>query len=129
MVGFFRETRASFGSGRSRFSGGFGGRRGFNRGFRRETHKAICADCQKECEVPFKPRGDRPVYCLDCFKKRKGISSEMPKKEASEEIAGNEEIEESEKIAESEELVESEEVRETPVEEGKEEASEEENLA
>ncbi|MCK5451357.1 MAG: hypothetical protein KAI70_06295, partial [Candidatus Omnitrophica bacterium] len=25
----------------------------------------------KECEVPFKPRDDRPVYCKDCFSKRK----------------------------------------------------------
>jgi CxxC-x17-CxxC domain-containing protein len=37
----------------------------------RILHKAICADCSKECEVPFKPTGDRPVYCKDCFSKRK----------------------------------------------------------
>jgi len=40
----------------------------------REMHKATCADCNKECEVPFKPSGDRPVYCKDCFSKRKGGS-------------------------------------------------------
>jgi len=28
--------------------------------------------CNKECEVPFKPSGDRPVYCKECFSKRKG---------------------------------------------------------
>lgn len=40
--------------------------------FRERTmHKAICADCRKECEVPFKPTGDRPVYCKECFSKRK----------------------------------------------------------
>ena len=40
--------------------------------FRERTlHKAICADCSKECEVPFKPSQDRPVYCKDCFSKRK----------------------------------------------------------
>ena len=33
--------------------------------------KAICADCKAECEVPFKPTGDRPVYCKGCFGKRK----------------------------------------------------------
>lgn len=33
--------------------------------------KAICANCHKECEVPFKPTGDRPVYCKDCFSNRK----------------------------------------------------------
>ena len=37
----------------------------------REMHKAICEECKKECEVPFKPSGDRPVYCKDCFSKRK----------------------------------------------------------
>ncbi len=37
----------------------------------REMYKAVCADCKKECEVPFKPREDRPVYCRDCFPKHK----------------------------------------------------------
>ena len=46
-----------------------GGR--FDRG-PREMHKVTCADCKKECEVPFKPSGDRPVYCRECFSKRKG---------------------------------------------------------
>ncbi|MDD5081422.1 MAG: hypothetical protein PHC58_05485 [Candidatus Omnitrophica bacterium] len=31
--------------------------------------KVNCAKCNKECEVPFKPTGDRPVYCKDCFSK------------------------------------------------------------
>ena len=38
----------------------------------RVLHKAICADCNRECEVPFRPSQDRPVYCKDCFSKRKG---------------------------------------------------------
>lgn len=37
----------------------------------REMHKTTCGECNKECEVPFKPRGDRPVYCRDCFSRRK----------------------------------------------------------
>ncbi|MBF0494054.1 MAG: hypothetical protein HQL28_02845 [Candidatus Omnitrophica bacterium] len=37
----------------------------------KQYYKAVCADCKKECEVPFKPSGDRPVYCKDCFSKRK----------------------------------------------------------
>ena len=41
----------------------------------RAMHKAICADCNKECEVPFKPSGDRPVYCKECFAKRKNGSA------------------------------------------------------
>jgi len=32
-------------------------------------HKATCADCGKECEVPFKPNGRKPVFCRSCFKK------------------------------------------------------------
>jgi len=43
---------------------------GFDRG-PREMHKATCSDCKKECEVPFKPTGDRPIYCRDCYSKRK----------------------------------------------------------
>lgn len=37
----------------------------------REMHKVVCSDCGKETEVPFKPDGERPVYCQDCYKKRK----------------------------------------------------------
>jgi CxxC-x17-CxxC domain-containing protein len=33
----------------------------------REMHQAICASCGAECEVPFVPREDRPVYCNECF--------------------------------------------------------------
>jgi CxxC-x17-CxxC domain-containing protein len=40
---------------------------------RRMMHTAICADCKKECTIPFKPSGDRPVYCQDCFSRRKVI--------------------------------------------------------
>ena len=37
----------------------------------RNFTQVICSDCHKECEVPFKPSGDRPVYCQECFAKRK----------------------------------------------------------
>ena len=37
----------------------------------RKMHKATCADCGNECEVPFKPTEGRPVYCRDCFQKHK----------------------------------------------------------
>ena len=44
--------------------------------FRERTFtRAICSDCNKECEIPFKPSGGRPVYCKECFsKRRKGDS-------------------------------------------------------
>jgi CxxC-x17-CxxC domain-containing protein len=37
----------------------------------REMHKAKCADCGEECEVPFEPKEGRDVFCRDCFGKRK----------------------------------------------------------
>ena len=37
----------------------------------REMHDAVCADCGQETQVPFKPDQDRPVYCRDCYKKRR----------------------------------------------------------
>jgi len=49
--------------------GGFRGGRGF-RG-PREMHKATCADCGQETEVPFVPSGNRPVYCRECYQNHK----------------------------------------------------------
>ncbi|MBN1188756.1 MAG: zinc-ribbon domain containing protein [Dehalococcoidales bacterium] len=46
----------------------FGG--SMNRG-PRQMYPAVCAQCGKETEVPFQPRGDKPVYCRDCFVKNK----------------------------------------------------------
>ena len=45
-------------------------RGGFDRG-PREMHKAKCAECGQECEVPFKPTEGRPVFCRECFAKKK----------------------------------------------------------
>ncbi|MEI7718334.1 MAG: CxxC-x17-CxxC domain-containing protein [archaeon] len=73
-----------------RSSGGFGGRSG-GRSFggsrggygrdsgsrdRREMPMcdAVCAKCGKNCKVPFKPTGDKPVYCSDCFGAQRGES-------------------------------------------------------
>ena len=47
-----------------------GGRRfGDRNSARHSMHQAICSDCGRECEVPFRPTGDRPVYCSSCFEK------------------------------------------------------------
>lgn len=35
----------------------------------RPTFRAVCASCGRDCDLPFKPTGDRPVYCRDCFSK------------------------------------------------------------
>lgn len=50
---------------------GFGGRG--DRG-PREMHTAVCAACGVETEVPFRPSGDRPVYCRDCFSRQRSSS-------------------------------------------------------
>ena len=34
----------------------------------RQMFAVVCAECGKETEVPFEPRGDRPVYCSDCYR-------------------------------------------------------------
>jgi CxxC-x17-CxxC domain-containing protein len=34
-----------------------------------EKFKAVCAECGKECEIPFNPTEGRPVKCDECFKK------------------------------------------------------------
>ena len=51
-------------------SGNYGGFRRNNFG-PREMHKATCSDCGQECEVPFKPTEGKPVYCKDCYAKKK----------------------------------------------------------
>lgn len=51
--------------------GGFGGGSRGNFGGPREKHKAICADCKQDCEVPFKPLAGKPVYCQECYSKHK----------------------------------------------------------
>ena len=35
----------------------------------RQMFPVKCAECGKDTEVPFEPRGDKPVYCSDCFRK------------------------------------------------------------
>jgi CxxC-x17-CxxC domain-containing protein len=45
------------------------GERSFGRP--REMHKIVCSDCGNEGEVPFRPNGTRPVYCRDCYAKRR----------------------------------------------------------
>ncbi len=37
----------------------------------RRMYKVICAECKKECEVPFKPVEGRAVYCKTCYSARR----------------------------------------------------------
>ena len=40
---------------------------GSNRGAERQMYDVVCDGCGRPTQVPFQPRGDRPVYCRDCF--------------------------------------------------------------
>ena len=74
-----RDNRSSGARGGRKFRGTDSGKRRF--GSRGDTkrfddrdsgrplimHKAICSECGKECELPFKPTGNKPVFCSNCF--------------------------------------------------------------
>jgi len=70
--GGFGAPRKSFGrdTERPRFAHkGFS--RGADRGFEGarpvQLFSATCAQCRKVCDVPFRPNGEKPVFCRDCF--------------------------------------------------------------
>ena len=37
----------------------------------RQMYEVICDGCGATTQVPFQPRGDRPVYCRECFAKNR----------------------------------------------------------
>ncbi|MBA2363006.1 MAG: zinc-ribbon domain containing protein [Chloroflexia bacterium] len=41
----------------------------------REMFDVTCDSCGRPAKVPFQPRGDRPVYCSDCFQQQKSTRS------------------------------------------------------
>ncbi len=43
-------------------------------GGERQMYQVVCAACGKETEVPFQPKDDRPVYCRDCFNKKRAAA-------------------------------------------------------
>jgi len=61
------DSYSSGGGGGSYSSGGGGG---YGRQ-QREMFSAVCSSCGNEARVPFQPRGDKPVYCSDCFSKQR----------------------------------------------------------
>ena len=82
-----RDDRGSRGEDKQPF---YGKSRGGDRSTDREvrTFKAVCSDCRKSCEVPFKPSSDKPVFCRDCFSAKRdretkeykaGLASGEPK--------------------------------------------------
>ncbi len=57
-------------------TGGYSSGGGYGGGRReREMFTVTCSACGNEARVPFQPRGDKPVYCSDCFAKQRGGDS------------------------------------------------------
>lgn len=81
--------RRNFGGGRDGgrgFGGRDGGRNSDGRGFGggrdrdsgpREMFSAVCDNCGKNCEVPFRPTQGKPIFCSECFEKKENGSLDM----------------------------------------------------
>jgi CxxC-x17-CxxC domain-containing protein len=67
-----RAARKASMGGSDQSMGGYGGGGG---GFRerrpREMFEATCSNCGKPAQVPFRPTSGKPVYCDDCFSRRR----------------------------------------------------------
>lgn len=65
-----KNSGGGFGGGAPRSGGGSSSSSYGDRAPRqREMHDVTCASCGTRTQVPFKPTGDRPVYCRDCFQR------------------------------------------------------------
>ena len=75
MGNYNKDRGGSKFSGKRDFGGRSGGDRGDSRGGRRDfggnrggdrerpqMHSAVCDDCGNNCEVPFRPTGDKPIF-------------------------------------------------------------------
>ena len=59
----------SMGGGGGGYSAGGGG--GFRERRPREMFDATCSNCGKTAQVPFRPTSGKPVFCDDCFQRRR----------------------------------------------------------
>jgi len=61
------------GYGASGGGGGYGGSSsgGYRERRPREMFEATCSSCGKVAMVPFRPTSGKPVYCDDCFSRRR----------------------------------------------------------
>jgi CxxC-x17-CxxC domain-containing protein len=64
-----RKAERGSGGGSSSYGSG-----GYSSGSR-EMFSATCSSCGKEAQVPFRPSGEKPVYCSDCFQQQRGSQS------------------------------------------------------
>jgi CxxC-x17-CxxC domain-containing protein len=59
-----KQARGGGGGGRGGFGGGGGS---YGGGAPRQLYDAVCAGCGVQTQVPFQPKGSKPVYCRECF--------------------------------------------------------------
>lgn len=72
MKNFYRGGKR-FGGGRDLKRRDFD-RRDSRNSDRSSMHRTTCSECGKDCEVPFVPTGNRPVYCNSCFEHKRSSS-------------------------------------------------------
>ena len=81
MKNFHKENRSGGGRG---YGGGRDSdrpaRRSFGAGGPTMMHKATCSQCGKDCQLPFKPNGNRAVFCSTCFEEQKNGDSTRPER-------------------------------------------------
>jgi len=77
-MGNFKKGGFGRGQGNRDFGGKKPGRDFGDRG-QKQMFTAVCASCRKPCEVPFRPTGDKPVYCNDCFRNSRGEAPRPPR--------------------------------------------------
>jgi CxxC-x17-CxxC domain-containing protein len=67
-------TRGGYSGASNGDGGGYASPSGYNgrQSGQRELTTVTCSGCGGEARVPFVPRGDRPVYCSDCFNQQRG---------------------------------------------------------
>ena len=66
------DCRAARKAAREGSNGGYGSAARYGE---RQMYPAVCAQCGKDTQVPFQPRGDKPVYCSDCYRLQPGNNS------------------------------------------------------
>jgi CxxC-x17-CxxC domain-containing protein len=68
--------QARGGGSRGGFGGGGygGGGSSYGSGAPREMFDAVCAGCGVQTQVPFQPKGNKPVYCRECFQASRSYS-------------------------------------------------------
>ena len=71
---FGGKSSSKFTGDSERLNKNFGGR-SRSSGSRLKLYDAVCAKCGNNCEVPFEPTGNKPVYCRNCFRENNSGSS------------------------------------------------------